>query len=402
MLKTAYAVIGAGYGDEGKGLATDVLARHLNKNNRVTVVRSNGGAQAGHTVVSPSGERHVFHHIGSGTMAGARTHLSQFFVAHPMMFEQEFQALGAMDFDVDITIDPRAAVTTPYDVLINQILEHARSDGRHGSCGMGFGETIERHENGPQLVAADLYGKGLAAKLKRIANDWLPQRLKALGVEATLPAHLGAIEHLDGIMENFIVDCINFALKVRLMGDGELCFSDEVIFEGAQGLALDMDLGEMPHVTRSRTGLPNMIAIAKEAEIERIQAFYMTRIYATRHGAGPFPPENVSKCDFLSVVDPTNAPNDWQGSLRVGPLDIDFLTRFVKADLARSSDSGVEVQARLGVTCLDQFAPEGEYLANGELQRIDREVLPFVISEATGLRIGLVSEGPSSEDALLV
>lgn len=403
MPKTAYAVIGAGYGDEGKGLATDFLARHLYKNNRVTVVRSNGGAQAGHSVVSPSFERHVFHHIGSGTMAGARTHLSQFFVAHPMMFKREYQTLHEdMNYDVDVTIDPRAPVTAPWDVLVNQIVEHARSDGRHGSCGMGFGETLERHENGPKLVAADLFEKGLVPKLEAIAKDWLPSRLHALGVEPTLQAHLDAMTHSDGIMEHFIEDCIDFSTYVRLMNDAELQFSDEVIFEGAQGLALDMDLGDMPHVTRSRTGLPNMVAIAKEAGIGKIGAFYMTRAYATRHGAGPFPPEDASRSDFISMVDPTNVPNDWQGSLRVGPLDVDFLARFVRADLARIEGSGIAVDAGMGVTCLDQIAPEAEILEGGTLRAVDREDLPMDISRATGLPIRLTSEGPSSEHARFV
>jgi adenylosuccinate synthase len=399
MPKTAYAVIGAGYGDEGKGLATDFLARHLYKNNRVTVVRSNGGAQAGHSVVSPSGERHVFHHVGSGSMANARTHLSQFFVAHPMMLQRELRDLEELGFYPDITIDPRAPVTTPYDVLINQILEHARSNGRHGSCGMGFGETIERHENGPRLVAADLFEKGLVPKLEKIAQEWLPDRLRALGVEPTLPAHLDALDHLDGIEDHYIEDCIEFTTSVRLMKDAELSFSDEVIFEGAQGLALDMDLGEMPHVTRSRTGLPNMIQIAKEAGIKQINALYMTRAYATRHGAGPFPPEDASKADFIALNDPTNVPNDWQGSLRVGPLDIDFLARFVKADLERSKGKAVTVRPGMGVTCLDQLAPEAEILQGGKIAIIDRDIIPQEIFHAAGLPITMVSEGPSSEDA---
>lgn len=80
MSQCATAVIGAGYGDEGKGLMTDALVAALN--GAATVVRFNGGAQAGHTVVAPRKGapplRHVFHHVGSGALAGAPTFLSRF------------------------------------------------------------------------------------------------------------------------------------------------------------------------------------------------------------------------------------------------------------------------------------------------------------------------------------
>ena len=64
----AYAVIGANYGDEGKGLITDYLCRQVEN---PLVIRFNGGAQAGHTVTTPEGIRHIFSHFGSGTLAGA-------------------------------------------------------------------------------------------------------------------------------------------------------------------------------------------------------------------------------------------------------------------------------------------------------------------------------------------
>ena len=70
------AIIGANYGDEGKGLLTDYYAA---KSKHSVVVRFNGGPQAGHTVVTPEGKRHVFSHYGSGTLAGAQTFLSKHF-----------------------------------------------------------------------------------------------------------------------------------------------------------------------------------------------------------------------------------------------------------------------------------------------------------------------------------
>ena len=85
--KTAYAVLGASYGDECKGLTTDYLCSKTK--GPVTVIRFNGGAQAGHTVQAPNGTRHVFHHFSSGSMLGAQTYLGQHFVCNPILFHEE-------------------------------------------------------------------------------------------------------------------------------------------------------------------------------------------------------------------------------------------------------------------------------------------------------------------------
>ena len=85
-MKKAYAVIGANFGDEGKGLMTDYFCR---TNDNPIDIRINGGAQAGHTVCTPEGERHIFSHIGAGYFAGADTYLSEFFIANPMLFVKE-------------------------------------------------------------------------------------------------------------------------------------------------------------------------------------------------------------------------------------------------------------------------------------------------------------------------
>ena len=85
----ARAVIGSNFGDEGKGLVVDYLC----KTGGEVVVRFNGGAQAGHTVVTPEGLRHVFRHFGSGTLYGVPTFLSQFFIVNPIIFFHELQDL---------------------------------------------------------------------------------------------------------------------------------------------------------------------------------------------------------------------------------------------------------------------------------------------------------------------
>ena len=93
MRSTAKAVIGANYGDEGKGLMTDYHAAPAGTAG--IVVRFNGGAQAGHTVTTPEGARHVFSHFGSGSLVGAATFLSRHVVCHPTLFFKEAAALEA-------------------------------------------------------------------------------------------------------------------------------------------------------------------------------------------------------------------------------------------------------------------------------------------------------------------
>ena len=87
-------IIGANYGDEGKGLMTDYFAAEAKRKEEFClVVMGNGGAQRGHTVSTPEGIRHVFHHFGSGTFSGVRTYFPEYFIVNPMVFKKEFTEL---------------------------------------------------------------------------------------------------------------------------------------------------------------------------------------------------------------------------------------------------------------------------------------------------------------------
>lgn len=405
----AYGIIGAGWGDEGKGLATDALAAQLTGEGRaVTVVRSNGGAQAGHGVTIGDGRHHVFHHIGSGSFRGAATHLSRFFVVHPMVFFTELADLARKGVpDLQITADPRAPVTTPWDMAINQAAEIFRAGDKHGSCGLGFGETLERHEHGPALSMSDLRYPELADVFEEITRSWVPKRLAALGVDV-IPDHLKPVLSGDtAFTERFRKDLRRFAQYVSLLPDDFLWQRDAVIFEGAQGLQLDQDLGVFPHVTRSHTGAKNMVEIARGAGITDLEIIYMTRAYATSHGAGPFPHDHGTEpLPGTQVIDRTNAVNEWQDAIRYAPLDLRELDRIISADLARSAGQGVTIDHGLGVTCLDQLGDklqmsvidmvEGPFVSD-----ISTENLADVIAGLSGHPLKLRSEGPCAESVEL-
>ena len=235
-------------------------------------------------------------------------------------------------------------VTTPWDMMLNQMAEEARGVARHGSCGLGLNETVTRMEAGFGLTAADLVGGGLRDVLHGIRSRWVPQRLEVLGLRpgAAWRARLDSA----GVLAAFLDAAAGFAAEVPLAEDAIAAHSGPVLFEGAQGLLLDAEHRWFPHVTRSRTGLTNVAVLAREAGIGALDVTYATRAYATRHGAGPFPREAA-----VTYPDPTNVPNPWQGTLRFGHLDLDVLGEALSADMAACP---MPVSARLAVTCVDQ------------------------------------------------
>lgn len=388
----ALAVIGSAYGDEGKGLMTDILAHQ----GADIVVRSNGGAQAGHTVTTPDGKRHVFHHFGSGAFAGVASHMSQFFVSHPMFLLSEFETLRGMGAKTVITTDPRSIITTPYDMMINQFIEQQRAGGRHGSCGVGFGEAIERSLRADfRITVGDLFSdKSIKDTLVKIRSEWVNPRMVALGGDP-LSEEQAAIVGNDMILERFIHDCEDFKAIVGIRQDSDMV--GKILFEGAQGLLLDQDYGAFPHVTRSNTGLLNMAAIANEAEIDGIDVYYMTRSYTTRHGAGPMAHEGEDM-SYVEIVDPTNVHNDWQGTIRAAPLDLEVLEKAISHDLKRVSTE-IEVDAGIVVTCLDQLVDNAVvYEANKQTISLSAAEFASEVEAFTGFRVKGTSWGATRDN----
>ena len=139
----AILVVDLGFGDAGKGSLVDYYVRHYRAH---TVVRFNGGAQAAHNVVTPDGRHHKFSQFGSGTFVpGVRTHLSRYMLVDPVALlaeERHLRQVGVPDAFARLTIDPNAPVVTPFQRAANRLRELQRAAGRHGSCGMGIGETM--------------------------------------------------------------------------------------------------------------------------------------------------------------------------------------------------------------------------------------------------------------------
>ena len=336
-MKRATAVIGAAFGDEGKGLFTDYFCRLAGS--EPLVVRFNGGAQAGHTVVTPTGIRHVFHHFGSGTLAGARTYLSRFFLVNPVLWLKEHQELQALSeqhnlgLRLRLFVDREAPLTTVIDMIEGQDRERQK---RHGSCGAGIHATMVRQKYAQyRLFAGDLDNPMfLSDRVYKIRKQ----------VDSTIS---------DEVIERFLEDCrlmrshINFC-DSRLMA----AHPGDIVFEGAQGLLLDQDNNEFfPHVTHSHTGLRNVATLARECNIHPINVVYVLRSYITRHGAGLLP----SEASELSYPDDTNVENEWQGKLRFAPLDArnrEMVGNAILRDFSGNERAGMKLS--VAMTHLDQ------------------------------------------------
>jgi len=364
----AWAVIGANYGDEGKGKMVDYLcSRHTVD----LVVRFNGGAQAGHTVVTPDGRRHVFHHFGSGTFLNVPTYLSRFFVVNPILFNQESVELeghGKGCFTNNwprVFVDGECMVTTPWDMMVNQLQENHRGEARHGSCGVGFNQTIERHRKIP-LTVRDLYRSTTGVRhLIAAIQAHSSFELGIAGIEPDVFNQYSKQWNSKDAIDGFLYDVMMFTQRVLLVPPpNEHNRPQRIVFEGAQGLLLDQNnTADFPHLTRSNTGSKNVATLANEWGIDELEAIYCTRTYLTRHGAGPLPGEEPE----MKFADDTNAPHEFQGTLRFGYLDVKQMIINTANDAI-----GNRVLCRLAVSHIDQLPmpdalqPYASYTSDGQ------------------------------------
>lgn len=350
-------VIGANYGDEGKGLMTDYFCEEaISKGNKCLVVCSNGGSQRGHTVVAPDGIRHVFHHFGAGTLAGADSYLSEEYIVNPIVFCREYKELTEKGFKPVVFVHSDCRWSTPFDMIVNQIVEESRGEKRHGSCGIGIWETIVRYETFSWTLkeACNVDDFVLKKWMLDIRDEYLPERLKELGV-LQIPESWQEILYSEGLINSFISDFRFFMNQITLTDDQIMKTYPEIVFENGQGLLLDQNILEhQQHTTPSNTGLENprkLIDHIFEKEERNVEVCYVTRTYLTRHGAGPLDNECAKEMINKTMVDLTNVPNPHQGTLRYGQLDIPDLFQRIYKDFGQNET----MQLSLAVTHINEF-----------------------------------------------
>ncbi|MDI6101625.1 adenylosuccinate synthetase [Actinoplanes sp. NEAU-A12] len=285
------AVVDLGYGDAGKGTVVDFLCASREPR---AVLRFNGGAQAAHNVVTEAGRHHTFAQFGSGTLRGVPTHLTRFMVVDPLALAGEAAALGN-PFHL-LTVDGDALLATPWHRAANRRRETERGSARHGSCGMGVGETMSyalEHADAPR--ASDV--RSPARLRRRLAA------VRSFYGDRDVP--------LDDVVDAFTA----FGEAVRIVGSSHterLLAQGPCVFEGAQGVLLDEWRGWHPYTTWSTTTFDNVTAMC--ADFQRLG---VVRTYTTRHGAGPF----VTEDPLLDLPEAHNGRDPWQGAFRTGHFD---------------------------------------------------------------------------------
>ena len=353
-------VLGLGYGDEGKGLSTDFLCRQANQ---PLVIRFSGGHQAGHTVVDARGKRHVFSSIGAGSMAGAATYWSRYCAFAPENFLNEHRAFvgDGLDPAPAVFVDALAQVTTPYDVFHNRASEKINA---HGSCGMGFGATMERNETTPyRLYVQDLfYPSVLEQKLLAIGEYYrrkVHNPMLMIDLQEVVAAFKSAVAQVLPLVE-VVNEKIFLEKRIYQLG------YDALIFEGSQGILLDRDFGFFPNVTRAYTTSRNAMELVGTYRLPLPELYYITRAYQTRHGIGFLSNEGL-KLDYTPNLRETNVYNEWQGHQRVAPLDVDLLNYALDSDRNFAGSA----PKNLVITCLDQLNGPLEASIDGQIQAFD-------------------------------
>jgi adenylosuccinate synthase len=329
MVEKIFVVAGLGFGDEGKGSIVDYLVRHYGCK---YVLRYNGGSQAAHNVVSSDGLHHCFSQFGSGTLvSGTKTILSKYMLINPisMLVEEEvLREKGIDDAFSRLLVDRECPVITPYNVIINRMLELARGAKRHGSCGQGIGQTIQDIERFGELMirAGDLLDeKKLKSKLSfqyQVKLDLAEQLVEQYPENQALREQLAIIRSLslEQIVEKFTYVSSQVSIRpesyfLAIIAEGG------IVFEGAQGVLLDKDQGFFPYVTHSQTTFVNAQKLIAESGFSgQVIKLGLLRAYATRHGPGPFVSEATGLNDKIESCH--NKKNPWQGEFRVGWFDL--------------------------------------------------------------------------------
>ncbi|MBQ2868879.1 MAG: adenylosuccinate synthase [Akkermansia sp.] len=284
-------VIGSQWGDEGKGKVIDFLTETAD-----IVVRSQGGSNAGHTVIA-NGKKYVLHLVPSGILWDNKVNIiGNGVVINPTSLVEEMNYLlekGVTITPEKLLISDRAHVVLPIHKEIDAAQEEALGDQKIGTTKQGIGPTYadKARRIGIRMIDladADRLQSVLEARIKT-AND----ELARLGwpkadPEVTLKAVMAAADVLRPHITNTI-PVVNKAIKA----------GKTVLFEGAQGAMLDIDFGTYPFVTSSNTSAGGCCTGSGVAPTKIDKIIGVCKAYTTRVGAGPFVTEDDEIADYL-------------------------------------------------------------------------------------------------------
>ena len=423
--KTAI-VIGAQWGDEGKGKIVDVLSERFS-----VVARYAGGHNAGHTVII-NGKRFVLQLVPCGVLReGCRAVIGNGVVLDPMAFLKEVAALRDAGIQVDgnLFVSNRAHVILPYHRMIELASENAPGRVKIGTTSRGIGPTYEDKAGRRGLRVVDLCDLDLLKK--HIENACREKNMIAHALFNSEPLDPDKMyaEYAEVAKKIAPFVCDTAVLLNRAINEGH-----SVMFEGAQGTMLDIDHGTYPFVTSSSATSGGAVIGTGVAPTAIDRVIGVTKAYCTRVGEGPFPTEL-----FDSVGDEIRKKGNEFGAVtgrprRCGWVDLPLLrysgmvngTSWLVITKLDVLDELKEIPVCVGykvngkateeipaeasdwekIECVYRTLPGWNTPTKGiteygKLPKVAREYLEFIARE-TGGRIGMVSTGPGREETIFV
>jgi adenylosuccinate synthase len=419
-------IVGAQWGDEGKGKIVDVLSDNFS-----IVARYAGGHNAGHTVII-KGKKFILQLVPCGVLrTGCRSVIGNGVVLDPMAFLKEVAALreNGVKVEGNLFVSNRAQVILPYHRMIELASENAPGRVKIGTTSRGIGPAYEDKMGRRGLRVADLLDLGLLKT--HIENACREKNMIAHALFNSEPLDSDKMYHeyaqASAQIAPFV--CDTAALLNQALADGE-----SIMFEGAQGTMLDIDHGTYPFVTSS-SATSGGAAIGTGVAPNAIDSVIgVTKAYCTRVGGGPFPSEALD-----ATGDLLRARGNEYGAVtgrprRCGWLDLPLLRYagmingiswlvVTKLDVLDELDqipvcmaytingrSTTEIPAQSSVydqiKCIYAKMPGWRTPTQGitkveKLPKAAREYLAFLEKES-GARIGMISTGPGREQTIFV
>ncbi len=290
----AVVVVGAQWGDEGKGKATDQLGAQVDY-----VVKFNGGNNAGHTVVI-DGEKYALHLLPSGILSpGVTPVIGNGVVIDLEVLFQEIDALVTRGVDVSrLLVSSAAHVIAPYNRTIDKVTERFLGKRKIGTTGRGIGPTYADKINRVGIRIQDLFDENILRQKVEGALDQKNHLLvkvynrRAITVEETVEDLLRYAERLRPMVADTPL------ILNRALDAGKI-----VLFEGGQATMLDVDHGTYPFVTSSNATAGGVCTGSGVGPTRIDRVIGVVKAYATRVGEGPFPTELLDEMgEFLRAT----------------------------------------------------------------------------------------------------
>lgn len=416
-------VVGAQWGDEGKGKVVDYLAERSEY-----VVRFQGGNNAGHTIVVGD-EVYKLHLLPSGCVSGKTGVIGNGCVVDPFVLVTELEQLQSRGVKFQIHISEQAHLIMPYHKLLDGAEEAFKGGNKVGTTGRGIGPCYADKASRSGIRAGDLLKPELLrSKMEdnvRIKNAVLG----AYGQEANLDANtiLEELQPIADIIAPFITNTAHLLQEAAHNGEN-------LLLEGAQGVLLDLDHGTYPYVTSSYVASGGMCSGSGLSPRDIDDVIGVVKAYTTRVGEGPFPTElstdegighhlahvghevgtttgRPRRCGWLDLV-VVNHSVRLCGINQLAVTKMDVLTGLdeVKVCVAYEDDEGNrqshfpnDLEALAGMKPIYETFEGWDTLGDGTWEGLPTPARAFLqfMREKTGAQIKLVGIGPGRDETII-